>query len=157
MSEGWEGLVIVGLGNPILSDDGVGRRAAAALGGRFPGARVETIPMIGMDLLDRIAGHEVLVIVDAAATGRAPIGSLSRLQEPDKSLHIASSHGPDLHQILSLGRSLGLHIPQTILIYGIEIGTEIPYGESLSSNLQARLESAVQDIAADIEKSLGRR
>lgn len=154
MTETWEGLVIVGLGNPILSDDGVGHRAAAALGKMFSGARVATIPMIGMDLLDLISGHDTLCLVDAMTTGGVSVGTVTRLQEPGKGLHVASSHGPDLHLVLSLGRSLGLPMPRTILIYGIEIGTEVPYGEALTPALQARLETAVKDIAADMNRNL---
>lgn len=155
MTEPWEGLVIVGLGNPLLSNDGVGRHGAIALGRLFPGARVETIPMIGMDLLDLILGHDALVIVDAVATGSSPVGTVSRFQLPGQGLHVASSHGPDLQLVLSLGRSLGLPVPRTIHIYGIEIGTEVPYGETLSPELQTYFKTAVESIATDMRTSLG--
>jgi hydrogenase maturation protease len=155
MTEPWEGLVIVGMGNPLLSNDGVGRHAAVSLGSAFSGARVETIPMIGMDLLDLIIGHESLVIVDAVANGADPVGKVTRFQMPDQGVHTASSHGPDLHLVLALGRSLGLPIPRTIHIYGIEIGTEVPYGETLSPELQARFKTAVESIATDMRTILG--
>jgi len=154
VTETWEGLVIVGMGNPLLSDDGVGLHAARALGRSFPAAAVQTIPMIGMDLLDLIAGHNSLCLVDAMTSGAVPVGAVTRLQEPGQGLHIASSHGPDLHVVLSLGRSLGLHIPHIILIYGIEIGRNIPYGETLTPGLQAGFNSAIQRIAADMRETL---
>jgi len=155
MTEAGEGLVIVGLGNPILSNDGVGVHAAISLASVFPGAEVTTIPMIGMDLLDRMIGHDTLVIVDAVATGSSPIGTVTHFQLPGQGLHVTSSHGPDLQLLLSLGHSLGLQLPRAILVYGIEIGTEVPYGETLTPALQERLETALQDIAADIHCHLG--
>ena len=129
MTEIWKGLVIVGMGNPLLSDDGVGHHAARALGSALPGAAVHTIPMVGMDLLDLIDGFHSLCLVDAMTTGTVPVGTVNRFPLPGPGLHSCSSHGPDLQSVLSLGHALSLNIPRTVLFYGIEIGTEIPYGE----------------------------
>jgi len=156
MTDPWEGLLIVGMGNPILSDDGVGFHVARRLGGLFPGATVETIPMIGMDLLDRMAGHDALVVVDAVATGSSPVGTVSRLELPGEGLHATSSHGPDLQILLSLGRSLGLGVPRSIVVYGMEIGTAVPYGRVLTRELRMQFNTAVQIIADDMKIRLGR-
>jgi hydrogenase maturation protease len=154
VTETWEGLIIVGMGNPLLSDDGVGRHAAKALGRSFPGAGVQTIPMIGMDLIDLIVGYDSLCLVDAMTTGEIPCGAVRRIQSPGHALHVASSHGPSLQLVLSLAHSLDLHIPRTILIYGIEIGKDIPYGEILTPTLQNRFETAIETITADLRATL---
>ena len=150
MTEIWENLVIVGMGNPLLSDDGVGHHAARSLGSAFPGSAVHTIPMIGMDLLDLIDGFHSLCLVDAMTTGTVPIGTVKRFPLPGPGLHSCSSHGPDLQSVLSLGHALNLNIPRTTLLYGIEIGTEIPYGEDLTPKLKQRFKTAIRQIAADI-------
>jgi len=154
VTETWESLVIVGMGNPLLSDDGVGRHAARALGNAFPGAAVHAIPMVEMELLDLIAGYDRLCLVDAMTTGTAPVGKVSRFPLPGPGLHSCSSHGPDLQSVLSLGHYLNLNIPRIVLVYGIEIGTEIPYGEDLTPLLKGCFKTAVQKIAADIRASL---
>jgi len=154
VTEIWERLVIVGMGNPLLSDDGVGHHAARALGSAFPGAAVHTIPMIGMDLLDLIAGYHSLCLVDAMTTGAISIGGINRFPLPGPGLHGCSSHGPDLQSVLSLGHSLDLGIPRITMVYGIEIGTEIPYGENLTPPLQGRFRTAIQRIAADMKACL---
>ncbi len=151
MTDVWQGLVIVGMGNPLLTDDGVGHHAARALGSDcFPGAVVHTIPMVGMELLDLIAGYDSLCLVDAVTTGKRPIGAADRFPLPGPGLHSCSSHGPDLHSVLSLGHSLHLNIPQITLLYGIEIGTEIAYGEDLTPALRARFKTAILQIAEDM-------
>ena len=146
MTEIWENLVIVGMGNPLLSDDGVGHHAARSLGSAFPGSAVHTIPMIGMDLLDLIDGFHSLCLVDAMTTGTVPIGTVKRFPLPGPGLHSCSSHGPDLQSVLSLGHALNLNIPQTNHLYGIEIGTEIPFGEDLTPSLQRCFKTAVRQI-----------
>ena len=150
MTEVWEGLLIVGMGNPLLSDDGAGHHGARSLGRVFPGSAVHTVPMIGMDLLDLIDGFHTLCLVDAMTTGTLPVGSVKRFPLPGPSLHTCSSHGPDLQSVLSLGHALGLDMPRNILLYGIEIGTEIPYGEDLTPALKRCFKNAIRQIAADM-------
>ena len=154
MTEIWENLVIVGMGNPLLSDDGVGHHAARALGSAFPGSAVHTIPMIGMDLLDLIDGFHSLCLVDAMTTGTVPIGTVKRFPLPGPGLHSCSSHGPDLQSVLSLGHALNLNIPRTTLLYGIEIGTEIPFGEDLTPSLQRCFKTAVRQIDMGVKSLL---
>jgi len=154
VNDTWEGLIIIGMGNPLLSDDGVGLHAARALGRSFPGAAVHMTPMVGMDILEFIVGYDSLCLVDAMTTGEFPLGAASRFRLTGQGLHLSSSHGPDLEGLLSLGQSLGLNIPRIIMIYGIEIGRQIPYGEDLTPALQKRLNGAVEKIAADMRMTL---
>lgn len=154
MGETWEGLLILGLGNPLLSDDAVGREAAEALGPRFPGAVVRTMAMIGMDLLDAVLGFEGLCLLDAMCTGEVPPGSVACCLLPEKAVHLGSSHGPDLHNLLSLGRLVGLPVPGFIGVYGIEIGQAIPYGETLTPALREALGSAVEEIASALRADM---
>ncbi|MCF8142385.1 MAG: hydrogenase maturation protease [Deltaproteobacteria bacterium] len=154
MNETWEGLIIIGMGNPLLSDDGVGLHAARALGRSFPGAAVHMTPMVGMDILELIVDYDSLCLVDAMTTGEFPLGAVSRFRPTGQGLHLSSSHGPDLEGLLSLGKTLGLNIPRVILTYGIEIGREIPYGEELTPELQKCFNGAVAKIAADMRTTL---
>ena len=113
-----------------------------------------TIPMAGMDLLDLIDGFYSLCLVDAMTTGTVPVGTVNRFPLPGPGLHSCSSHGPDLQSVLSLGHALSLNIPRTVLLYGIEIGTEIPYGEDLTPKLKGRFKSAARQIVVDMGTSL---
>jgi hypothetical protein len=66
------GTVVIGLGNPILGDDGVGLRVAQALRAEFAGVAGVVIKELhagGLRVMDAIAGYERAVIVDAMCTG----------------------------------------------------------------------------------------
>lgn len=69
------GILVLGLGNILLSDEGVGVRAVEALVEQGPlprGVEVLDGGTSGMDLLDQIAGRAHLIVVDAVKTGRPP-------------------------------------------------------------------------------------
>ena len=60
--------LILGMGNPILSDDGVGLAMAEMLKDRICGVDVAASAMIGLSLFDLITGYDVIFIVDAMTT-----------------------------------------------------------------------------------------
>jgi hypothetical protein len=80
--------------------------------------------------------------------------TVNRFPLPGPGLHSCSSHGPDLQAVLSPGRTLHMDIPRTTLLYDIETGTEIPYGEALTPALKRCFKSAIRQIAADMEARL---
>lgn len=147
--------LILGMGNPILSDDGVGLFVAGKLRGRIPRVDVITTAMVGLSVLDEIAGYDTLFLIDAVTTkGRCP-GELKKLEWGEGSLHLFSSHGLNLPELVQLGQDLGYQMPTVAAIYGIEIGDELDFGERLSPELHEKTQSIVQEILADIGSYLG--
>jgi hydrogenase maturation protease len=68
-------LLVVGLGNLLLSDEGIGVHVVRALAERYrlpPAVELIDGGTSGMDLLDALAQAERVIVVDAARTGRAP-------------------------------------------------------------------------------------
>lgn len=63
-------IIVVGLGNPILSDDSVGIRVARVLNERItqPGINVVEASIAGLDFLDFLTGYDKAIIVDAVNT-----------------------------------------------------------------------------------------
>jgi len=57
--------LILGLGNPILSDDGIGLVVAERLKGRVGGVDVISTPLTGLHLLDLMVGYDALFLIDA--------------------------------------------------------------------------------------------
>jgi hydrogenase maturation protease len=131
--------LILGLGNQILSDDGIGIALARRLEGKIPGVDVATTAMVSLDLLDRIAGYRRLFIIDA----------LTCLGGHPGTLHLCSSHGINFYEIIELGRQLDKPIPE-VSIFGIEIAEEIPFGEQLSDAMAERLEGNLVEIERQI-------
>jgi hydrogenase maturation protease len=81
--------LVIGLGNPILGDDGVGWKVAEAMGPRLaadpPRAQaveVDYAALGGLSLMERLVGYDRAVIVDAVVT-RRPVGTVARYRLDD--------------------------------------------------------------------------
>lgn len=75
-----EKTLVLGLGNPILSDDGVGLRVAAGLEGRLgEGVTVIEASLAGLDLLELLSGYDRAIIIDAIQTEGGQPGRIYRL------------------------------------------------------------------------------
>ncbi len=145
--------LVVGLGNPILGDDGVGWRVAERVRERFddPDVAVLCLSLGGLSLVEHLAGYRRAVIVDAMTTGASP-GTLHRFDavaaaDPGAQ-HTASVHDLSLATALALGRELGLDLPGEIVVVGVEAAPEFEFGEELSEAVARALpdmERAVRD------------
>jgi len=148
--------LILGMGNPILSDDGVGLLIAESLKDRIPGVDVALSAMIGLSLFDLIIGYDALFIIDAMTTVNGKFGELKKISEHDRhgTLHLFSSHGLNIFELMALGIRCGLPMPHLAAVYGIEIGNEVAFSENLSPPLSEKLPGIVADIIADITSAL---
>ena len=146
--------LILGLGNPILSDDGVGLVVAERLKGRVDGVDVIATPLTGLHLLDLLVGYDALFLIDAMITTEMPPGELKFISPDEISLPTLSSHGFNLLEILKLGKKLGLSVPELKWVYGITIGTSPAFGEEPSPELMKKVEAMASQIAGHIKKQL---
>lgn len=153
MTESRAGTLVVGLGNPILGDDGVGwhvvDRVAERLG---PGADVELdrLSVGGVALMERLIGYHRAVIVDAILGGQEPPGTtwcrpLEAVVTRTAS-HLDSSHDAPLPAALLAGRALGARLPEEIVIVGVAIARADVFGVSLSPPVAAAVDHAVSVV-----------
>ncbi|CAH2031027.1 HyaD/HybD family hydrogenase maturation endopeptidase [Trichlorobacter ammonificans] len=126
--------LILGLGNTIMTDDGVGPKVIERL--RHDGELPVEISLLdggtlGLDLLPHLEGVERLIIVDAVETGKQP-GSLVRLagDEVPAALETKlSPHQMGLKDLLAVARLMDCLPPEVVLV-GVqpdclELGTEL--------------------------------
>lgn len=156
-------ILIVGLGNPILGDDGIGWRVAEQVKLRLEESSSSTDPVIpgfqvdvdclaigGLSLMERLAGYEQAILIDAMLTGQAAIGTLSSfdLEDlPDQAAgHLSSSHDTTLQKALQVGRAMGVDLPGQITILGIESNFVFDFSEDLSPPVAAVVPQAVQAV-----------
>ena len=144
--------LILGLGNPLLGDDGVGWRVADQLRTRVAdsGAEVDCLAGGGLSLMERLAGYDRAVIVDALATGQAAVGTvgcfdLEQLPDPVAG-HLSSAHETSLKTALRLGASLGISLPAEVKVVAIEAQQVYDFSEALSPAVAAAVPVAVQRI-----------
>ncbi len=160
------GLVrIIGLGNVLAGDDGVGILAARRLKARLgkqqadqvevQEVQVEVIEaeLVGLEVLDLMEGADVVMLVDAARSGHPP-GTLHRLEVSNgpigKTLFPHSTHALNAVDALELGRTLGT-LPPRVIVFGIEAGT-LRAGEALSPEVARALEEVAERLAREVEQ-----
>jgi hydrogenase maturation protease len=155
--------LLLGMGNPILSDDSVGVRLAGEIGRQLetaPGLTVvEECSTGGLNLLDAVAGYDRLIVVDAIRTvGGAP-GEWYRFDARAlrETLNLRNVHDVNFATALALGRRLGTHLPpdEEIHIFAVEVADDTNFGETLSPALDAAYPAILSEILGEIREILG--
>ncbi len=144
--------LILGLGNPILTDDGVGLRVVRALRAQAlpPGVLCAEAGIGGLRLLETIAGYERIILVDAILTPGGRPGEICLLQPRDlrTSLHSGCAHDLSLTAALGFGRALGMNIPEDphIIIVAIQVEDVQTLGEKMTPAVEASVPRAVETV-----------
>jgi hydrogenase maturation protease len=122
---------VLGLGNELLRDDGVGLRAArlvVRLAG--PWAVLAEACVANLDLLPLLCGQERVVVVDAYCSVHDPPGT-TVCATPDELPHgfgYRSLHTMPFAEMLELGRRLDLPMPQRMTIHGLCVQDAMTFG-----------------------------
>lgn len=142
--------LIVGLGNPILGDDGIGWRVAEAVKAALPTAEVDCLALGGLSLMERLIGYHRAIIVDAIQTQDGQIGQVYSLPLealPDLSAgHTTAAHDTSLQTALSLGKTMGAQLPEEVMIVAIEAKRVYDFSEELSPAVEAAIPAATQAV-----------
>jgi hydrogenase maturation protease len=141
------GVLVVGYGNSLRSDDGVGWHAARLLAGdpRLAGARVLARHQLLPELAVDVSRASLVVLVDAAAGGD-PGSILVRLVRPCRPAPGAFTHHLDPGSLAGLAESLYGTAPQVVLV-GVGPGSLAP-GDHLSGALERALPDLVEVVVA---------
>ena len=148
--------LILGLGNPILSDDGVGFRVAEELKGRL-NKQVITVmeaSAAGLDLLDLLAGYNRAIIIDAIKTKEGKVGQVYRLEpgEFETTQHAATPHDVNFATALELGKRLGLALPQQIIIFAIEVENVSSFSEECTPKVRDAIPVCVEMVIEELNE-----
>jgi hydrogenase maturation protease len=148
---GSEQIAIVGIGNLLLKDEGIGIHIAHALQKMTLPSGVEAIDGgTSPELMPYITGAARLVVIDAMETGDEP-GSVYRLRLDELNIEaarIASTHEINLIAELKLMRLMGKAMPETTII-GIQ-PAEISWGTELSPQLEVKIPEIVRLVLREI-------
>lgn len=147
--------IVIGLGNPILTDDGVGVKAARLLKERLNGANglngaaveVKELYVGGLALMDALTGYERAILIDAALTGSEP-GTIHELSPSGlpATRNTFSTHDTNLPTALEVGRTLGLSLPEDIKIIAVEAADVETFSEELTEKVEKAVPVVVDRI-----------
>jgi hydrogenase maturation protease len=149
---------IIGLGNSILKDDGVGIYAARELKRCLEEARpdadvdiVET-EVGGFSLMELMTGWKRIILVDSIQFDGLEPGTVVRIRPDDlhTSLRLRSVHDIDLPTVLALGRKLGLSMPGEVSVFGVQAEDALTFGETMTDAAQRGMKEAVSLILDEV-------
>jgi len=134
-------ILVLGIGNTMLKDEGIGVRVAEKMMEMSLPPEVEVMDggIKGLDLLYYIEGRKKVIVVDAVKAG-APPGTLFRFTDNDiaaKKGVMRSAHGIDFSDVIAVARFTGTK-PDEVIFLGVE-----PYDLSVSMELSPKIEEII--------------
>ena len=148
-------IAVLGLGNPLMADEGIGCRVIERLL-----SQADTYPDIdfidsgtgGMSILHLITDRYKVILIDCAYMGTKP-GTIKRFTPDDvqsiKKLAHQSMHEVDILKVLDLAKQLGQY-PDEVIIFGIE-PEAIEQRQNLSKTISQKLDHYISVISAELD------
>ncbi|MBM4059922.1 MAG: hydrogenase maturation protease [Planctomycetes bacterium] len=151
-----ERVVVLGLGNPLLRDDGVGpelaARVHALLGG---GCELRQEAVGGIELLEILGGFDSAVVIDAIRSEAGEPGELYRLDLTGSRVPVpGNAHAFGLLEAIELGRRLGLPMPARLRVYAVEVADPFTFGTAFTPAVAAALPELARRIARAVSALL---
>ena len=150
-------LTIIGIGNTMMGDDGIGVRVAEALADRDLGPRVEVVvgSVAGMALIGHFLESETIIVVDGIDVSAEP-GSVYRFDADDAgitALRSHTSHGLSVPDLVRAARLSGAS--PRVLVFGIQVGDVSMRVDELSPALARAVEATADLVKAEVTRSMG--
>jgi hydrogenase maturation protease len=149
-------IVVIGLGNILLSDEGIGAYIVRQLSNqqdKFLNVDFIDAGAAGMNLLHLIAKRKKAVIIDCAKMGEQP-GTIRRFTADEvvsiKRLSHFSLHEIDVLQVINLSKQLG-ECPAEVVFFGIEPAS-LESGQKLSKILSAKIDAYTAEICEELAR-----
>jgi hydrogenase maturation protease len=162
--------LIIGLGNPLLGDDGVGWKIAQEVEKEIdliparlsPGEAgeitVECLALSGLSLMEQMIDYQNVILIDSLNTGKNAQGEVIALtlrELPDLTYgHSASAHDASLNTALKMGRDMGLQLPddENILVVAVEAAHVYEFTEQLSPEVAQAVPKAVETVINHLKR-----
>lgn len=146
--------LILGLGNSIRCDDGVGNRIAQILENEIsdPQVTVTETNAAGLGLLDLLTGYERAIIIDAIQTQKGKAGQVHRLSLHDLAVphYLSATHNIDLATALELGTRLGLALPEEVIIFAIEAADVTTFSEECTPEVERAIPEVMKLVLEEL-------
>jgi hydrogenase maturation protease len=154
-------LLVLCLGNDILTDDAFGSVVAKRLSRNEFGAFVEVIfaPTAGFGLLDLLKDREAVLIVDAIITGKAEPGTVHFFPAGvlTPSYNLINSHQINLPTALELGKQLGIMMPSDIQVVAVEAQDVQTIGEEMTPPVEKAVETVLAAVRNWVDSKIVER
>jgi hydrogenase maturation protease len=155
--------LLLGMGNPLLSDDAVGCRLAADVACLLHDiAGFDTVSdcsVGGLNLLDIVEGHDRLIVIDSIKTMGGQPGAWYQFTADSLAgtMHLSNVHDANFATALELGRRLGMRLPppNECHIFAVEIADNLTFSEELTAPVRTAYAEILREVAEEIGNLVG--
>lgn len=153
--------LVLGLGNPILTDDGVGIHVANAVKSMLPDSSpvdVSEVSVGGLALMEAMIGYDRVILIDALTNPSNDSDvivkmNLEDLQKISAIQHSASPHDTSLITAIEAGKKLGYQLPEDITIYAIRVENILDFSDQPTPRVAKAIPQVTAAILADLSGS----
>ena len=150
--------LIIGLGNPILTDDGIGVRVAEEVRTLLPERApvdISEVSIGGLTLMESMIGYDRVILIDSYLSQDGIPGTFRKMSLDDLRLvsptqHSASPHDASIVTALESGRQMGLRLPEQITIFAIHVQNVDEFSEQPTPAVAAAIPLVTQAVLEEI-------
>ncbi len=154
--------IVIGLGNPILTDDGVGVLAARQLEQHFDAELPSWLTITeagvgGLRLMELTLGYQRVVLIDAwyldpdrTNPGEIHHLSLEDLRSGPPTQHSTSAHDTSLVTALDTARELGYPVAEKFTIFAVEVENILEFGEEPTPRVAQAVPQVVELVLTEL-------
>jgi hydrogenase maturation protease len=152
--------LVIGLGNPILTDDGVGVLVARAVAQALASQQEHQVDIVeasvgGLRLMEMMVGYDRVILVDALLGSSQPPGAVLRwtladVNDQAPTQHIASAHDTTLPTALEAGQRMGLSLPEDVVIFAVVAQNVDEFGDQPTAAVMAAVPAAAAAVLTEL-------
>jgi hydrogenase maturation protease len=150
--------LVLGIGNDILTDDGIGPKLVSDLKHKYYLQEVvfQNVFLGGLEILELIQGYNTVIFIDAIITKDGIPGSIYCYTPDDfrETLHLSNLHDANFLVALELGRKMGYNVPDNVHIIAIEIVEDCVFSESFSPEIEEKYPGIVELVEKKVRSIL---
>jgi len=149
-------ILILGIGNDILKDDGIGIKIIEEINKNKFSDDIEfkTSILGGFDVLEIIQDYKKVILIDAIKTKDGVPGDIYYFKPSDfkETLHLSNIHDISFLNAIKLGKKLRFNVPKEIHIIAIEILEDRIFGDNFTPELKSKFPKIVKSVKKIIKK-----
>jgi len=142
--------LLLGIGSPIVCDDGLGFRVVEEIKAmNLPDLDVDQQSVSGLDLIEIMMDYKKVVVVDAIVTEKYPAGTVMLLEPEDfkNALHGTNPHETNIHMAIELGKRLSPgRMPTDIQFVAVEVNDVWTVTDIMTEDVEKAVPAAVQAV-----------
>lgn len=150
--------LILGMGNPILTDDGIGPRMVQRLQADMQDERIvfQNRETGGMEIIELIAQYDRVILIDAIKTQHGLPGTVTLYTPADfkETLHTTGLHDISFLTALRLADKLKFRMPDRVHIIAIEISEDMIFSEEFSPVIQSQYPEIYRQVRELVNRLL---